>query len=149
VKYLDELKGTFRFALIGELLDTVLKDTDALLFDMRSNGGGLMHESHYIIQLFKADVAMIQDQVIDNEHTREIRAQGGFKFKPSTLYSKRINLMENNTYQYGMHYVKPVGVFTDGLCKSSIVFDDNATPIFNFPTIRCLILRSICSYYAR
>ncbi|KAH6593892.1 hypothetical protein BASA61_004153 [Batrachochytrium salamandrivorans] len=53
-----------------------LKDTDAILFDIRGNDGGSISGADGIIQLFKSDVTASQFRYLKNEVTRDIFYKG-------------------------------------------------------------------------
>jgi hypothetical protein len=102
--------------VIGEALDTHLKDTDALLFDMRFNGGGSANEALSLVQLFKTDVHLVKDRVLANVYSQDYMRSRNVTSKPNDRYSSLFDLVTDD-FDFGVHYVKPVGVFTSGTCS--------------------------------
>jgi hypothetical protein len=80
--------------------------------------GGDQVAPQWIAHYFKIGFPLIEDQVLDNEYTREIRVKDGFVFKPTGLYTRKSSYIKNMTFDTGMLYVKPVGALTDSQCRS-------------------------------
>ncbi|KAH9248020.1 hypothetical protein BASA81_014358 [Batrachochytrium salamandrivorans] len=76
---------TFLFLIltIRDLLVNQLKDTDAILLDIRGNPGGSISSADGIIQLFRSDFTASQFRYLKNDH-RESFLQGT-KFKESMV----------------------------------------------------------------
>ncbi|KAH9267342.1 hypothetical protein BASA84_000676 [Batrachochytrium salamandrivorans] len=62
---------TIRDLLVGQL-----KDTDAILFDIRGNSGGSIPAADGIIQLFKPDVTASQFRYLKNDVTKDLFYKG-------------------------------------------------------------------------
>ncbi|KAH6586062.1 hypothetical protein BASA50_000767 [Batrachochytrium salamandrivorans] len=115
---------------IRNLLVKQLKDTDAILFDIRGNDGGSISGADGIIQLFKSDVTASQFRYLKNEVTRDIFYKGLSSKNPwskawdatsdTSRYSGLVSLYDSSILNtLGQVYFNPVGVYTNGACYSA------------------------------
>ncbi|KAH6594699.1 hypothetical protein BASA50_006376 [Batrachochytrium salamandrivorans] len=116
---------TIRDLLVGQL-----KDTDAILFDIRGNSGGSIPAADGIIQLFKPDVTASQFRYLKNDVTKDLFYKGP---KSKSPWSKAwratsdisrysgFGSMEDSSVSntFGQAYFNPVGVYTNGACYSA------------------------------
>ncbi|KAH6583250.1 hypothetical protein BASA61_008102 [Batrachochytrium salamandrivorans] len=107
-----------------------LKDTDAILFDVRGNPGGLIPSADGIIQLLKPDATASQFRYLKNEVTKDLFYKGVTSKSPwskawsATSYSSRYSGLgsaydSSVSNTFGQAYFNPVGVYTDGMCYSA------------------------------
>ncbi|KAI9207519.1 uncharacterized protein BJ171DRAFT_596543 [Polychytrium aggregatum] len=121
-------------ALIRGLLVNELADTDAVVFDIRSNGGGDITMANSIPQLFKPDFvqngarALISDTNTAIFHSPVAPLVAGPQW--ITAYDAGLNSKAeygdlghfgdfNSVNQLGNVYLKPVAIFNDAVCFSS------------------------------
>jgi hypothetical protein len=107
-------------ALVQLLLSTALKDTDGLLLDLRFNGGGFAQEAQTIINFFQLNSTLLKDKFLMNEFTESYVKELNLTFTPGGYSSPTLLFPDQNVL--GMAYVKPVGIFTSGFCKSFLKF---------------------------
>ncbi|KAH6568226.1 hypothetical protein BASA60_008737 [Batrachochytrium salamandrivorans] len=72
----EDTNFLFFILTIRDLLVNQLKDTDAILFDIRDNGGGLVHAADGIIQLFKLDATASTFRYLKNDATESLFYKG-------------------------------------------------------------------------
>ncbi|KAJ3223841.1 hypothetical protein HK099_000612 [Clydaea vesicula] len=119
---IEHLVLTIRGLLVKEF-----KETDAVVIDVRSNGGGWGLFSNMIPQLFKADFvpgfgstrkSPINDRIFQNPGHAGFEAYGatpeGQPYSNLFLYE---TVAETNTF--GQAYLKPVAVLNNANCYSS------------------------------
>ncbi|KAK5665341.1 hypothetical protein QVD99_007697 [Batrachochytrium dendrobatidis] len=115
---------------IHKLLSTVLKDTDAVIFDLRANSGGSGDFANSIPQLFKPDFQPMLIRYLMNSVTYNTLVNGTYFFDtsnpawyktpPGSKYSiDHDRTSYNQSNLYGQAYLKPVGIFTDAICYSA------------------------------
>ncbi|KAJ8327007.1 hypothetical protein O5D80_004431 [Batrachochytrium dendrobatidis] len=115
---------------IHKLLSTVLKDTNAVVFDIRANGGGSGEFANAIPQLFKPDFQPTQVRYLMNSVTYNTLVNGTYFFDtsgpawyntpPGSKYSiDHDRTSYNQSNMYGQAYLKPVGAFTNAMCYSA------------------------------
>jgi hypothetical protein len=116
--------------LIRNLLLNELKDTNALLWDIRSNGGGSVPFADSLPQLFQFDITTGLRRAIvapanefiflqsfpesDAWHQAYKQVRPGDRYTPFT----RLTTIETAN-SLGAVYIKPVGVFNNGNCYSA------------------------------
>ncbi|KAJ8330355.1 hypothetical protein O5D80_001355 [Batrachochytrium dendrobatidis] len=115
---------------IHKLLSTVLKDTDAVIFDLRANSGGSGDFANSIPQLFKPDFQPMLIRYLMNSVTYNTLVNGTYFFDnsgpawyntpPGSKYSvDHVDTPFDRANMYGQAYLKPVGIFTDAICYSA------------------------------
>ncbi|KAH6570484.1 hypothetical protein BASA60_007692 [Batrachochytrium salamandrivorans] len=72
----EETSFMFLISIMRDLLIKQLKDTDAILFDVRGNPGGLISGADGIIQLLKPDATASQFRYLKNEVTKDLFYKG-------------------------------------------------------------------------
>ena len=102
------------------LLKKYLKNTDAVLLDVRSNRGGSPEFTEWITQYFKISYPLIEDQVLNNVYTYQFRQKLGFSSEASGMYTPKKSYGKGTQFLIGMLYVKPVGVLVDSDCKFNL-----------------------------
>jgi hypothetical protein len=118
--------------LIRDLLLNQLKDTNALVFDIRDNGGGIVTMSDLIPQLVgkshvpgnvRALVAPINRDIFLNSTfypSTDQFADAYRQVKPGDKYTPKVKFTPIEVAnQIGQAYLKPVGVFNNGNCYSA------------------------------
>lgn len=118
--------------IIQRLLKNELKDTNALIFDVRWNGGGSIEMADKIPQLFSsAPIRTASARLLANDINRDILLKSqygqidrwgqslqmtkkGDTFTPLLHYTE-----EEDANRLGQAYVRPVGVFVNGACYSA------------------------------
>ncbi|KAH9277361.1 hypothetical protein BASA83_000228 [Batrachochytrium salamandrivorans] len=126
----EETSFMFLISIMRDLLIKQLKDTDAILFDVRGNPGGLISGADGIIQLLKPDATASQFRYLKNEVTKDLFYKGPTSKNPwskawretsdSSRYSGLESLYESSVSNtFGQVYFNPVGVYTDGVCYSA------------------------------
>jgi hypothetical protein len=103
--------------VIAMLLIKDLKNTDAVLFDVRSNLGGRLLTAQWISHFFKIEFPLMKYHVLVNNYTREIRVFDGFASTPNAMYTQKKIYGDGIRPPFDMLYVKPVGVLVDSNCK--------------------------------
>lgn len=111
---------------IRSLLVNELKNTDAVVVNVVSNGGGDPRLAQLIPQLFGSNIKTMYGRVIISEINREFFESNDDNewiealAQPKDGYSKPLKLIPDEAANtIGQAYFKPVGVFTDALCYSS------------------------------
>jgi C-terminal processing protease CtpA/Prc len=118
--------------MIRDLLLNQLKDTNAILFDVRENGGGIATMADMIPQLFGSDietfsiralVAPINGDIFLNSTFFPSDDEFSVAYRQAKAGDKYSPLVKETSYEIansiGQAYLKPVGVFTSGNCYSS------------------------------
>lgn len=115
--------------LIRSLLMNELANTKSLVFDIRSNGGGLITMASFIPQLIKPDfinsyahalVAPVNERLFLGGfggvewQKAYSQVKQGDRFTPIVYFDS-----SEESNQLGQAYYRPVGVFTDGNCYSA------------------------------
>jgi C-terminal processing protease CtpA/Prc len=147
-----DTRGAVR--LIRDLLTNQLKDTNALLWDLRSNGGGSVPFADALPQLFgyeivpgfeqaivpgfrRAIVAPANEGVFLNSTPSDPWRQAYLNAKPGDRYvplTRITPILEANFW--GSAYIKPVGILHNGNCYSACdlfsasMKDNNGATIF-------------------
>ncbi|EGF81640.1 hypothetical protein BATDEDRAFT_24207 [Batrachochytrium dendrobatidis JAM81] len=114
---------------IHNLLSTVLKDTNAIVFDVRGNTGGMSEFANGILQFFKPDFQPMQSRFLMNKLTYSTLVNGTRSFDtaidawnktpPGSKYSIPYNISSfDKANLYGQAYLKPVAALTDATCRS-------------------------------
>ncbi|KAK5669579.1 hypothetical protein QVD99_003970 [Batrachochytrium dendrobatidis] len=115
---------------IHRLLSTVLKDTDAVVFDIRANEGGSGEFANAIPQLFKPDFqpmpmrylmsSVAYNTLVNGTFFVDTSGPAWYKTPPGSKYSVNFDKTSfNQSNLYGQAYLKPVGIFTDAVCYSA------------------------------
>ncbi|KAJ8325868.1 hypothetical protein QVD99_004037 [Batrachochytrium dendrobatidis] len=115
---------------IRDLLTTVLKDTKAVVLDIRSNPGGIIYLANAIPQFFKPDYEPYGFRYLMNNMTYNIFVNGSdpadpfsklwFSTKPGSRYTDTALLDPAESYNtYGQVYVRPMAIFNNGECYSA------------------------------
>ena len=116
---------------IRNLLINELKDTDALVIDMRDNGGGLISMADTLPQLFggakpvvpnaaRAVVSPVNNNLFAAMDQADPWYNATQRAPVGSLYSPLIQFTTiEQANQVGAAYVKPVGVFNNGACYSA------------------------------
>ncbi|EGF82057.1 hypothetical protein BATDEDRAFT_23310 [Batrachochytrium dendrobatidis JAM81] len=115
---------------IHKLLSTVLKDTNAVIFDLRANSGGSGDLANAIPQLFKPDFqpmpmrylmsSVAYNTLVNGTYFVDTSGPAWYKTPPGSKYSVNCNRTSyNQSNLYGQAYLKPVGIFTDAVCYSA------------------------------
>ncbi|KAJ8322669.1 hypothetical protein O5D80_008211 [Batrachochytrium dendrobatidis] len=115
---------------IHKLLSTVLKNTNAVIFDLRANGGGSGDFANAIPQLFKPDFqpmtmrylmnSVAYNTLVNGTYFFDTSNPAWYKTPPGSKYSIDHDLNSfNQANMYGQAYLKPVGAFTDAVCYSA------------------------------
>ncbi|KAJ3077638.1 hypothetical protein HK102_005071, partial [Quaeritorhiza haematococci] len=122
-------EGTIQ--LIRNLLVNELKDTDALVFDIRDNGGGLIDLADGIPQFFvsnfqptgaRALVSKVNEQVFNSASFQGTSWQAAYNATLGTnkTYTPIVQFVSNEAANiYGQAYFKPVAVWNNGNCYSA------------------------------
>ncbi|KAH6583795.1 hypothetical protein BASA61_007854 [Batrachochytrium salamandrivorans] len=123
---------TFLFLIltIRDLLVNQLKDTDAILLDIRGNPGGSISSADGIIQLFRSDATASQFRYLKNDATESLFYKGLNSKNPwskawsetsdTSRYSGFGSLYDSSILNtFGQVYFNPVGVYTNGACYST------------------------------
>ncbi|KAJ1344796.1 hypothetical protein BSLG_000311 [Batrachochytrium salamandrivorans] len=116
---------TIRYLLVNQL-----KNTDAILFDIRGNSGGLVHATDGIIQLFKSDATASTFRYLKNDATKSLFYKGLSSNNPwskawsatsdTSRYSGFGSMEDSSIFNtFGQVYFNPVGVYTNGACYSA------------------------------
>ncbi|KAI9203957.1 uncharacterized protein BJ171DRAFT_459706, partial [Polychytrium aggregatum] len=120
--------------LIRGLLVNELANTDAVVFDIRSNGGGIIDMANSIPQLFKPDYDTSGARLlISNTNTAMMHAPAAVPeglgnwvqaydsglAKNATLGDIAFFDDDTSVNLLGNAYLKPVGVFNDAVCYSA------------------------------
>ncbi|KAJ3079083.1 hypothetical protein HK102_004041 [Quaeritorhiza haematococci] len=133
--------------ILRRLLVNELKDTDALVIDIRDNGGGLADFADSIPQLFVGGFKPTKARALISEINRQMFNTGNFNgtawqtaynnAPEGSIYAGTATFTtEANINKYGMAYFKPVAVWNNGNCYSACdIFsasmqDFQAGPIF-------------------
>jgi hypothetical protein len=135
------------FNIIRSLLINQLSNTNAVVFDIRENGGGIITLAEIIPQLFRRDIVTLQSRALNNDVNRRIFNSGT---NPRDEWAIAINAT-SSTSKYTLPvrftsnsqantvspvYTKPVAIFNDANCYSSCdlfsaMFQDNQVgPVF-------------------
>ena len=113
------------------LLINELKDADALVIDMRDNGGGLISMADTLPQLFgganpvipntaRAVVSPVNNNIFAAIDRADIWYNTTQRAPVGSLYSPLIQFTSSEkANEVGVAYVKPVGVFNNGACYSA------------------------------
>lgn len=120
----EEVIKTIRLLLVNEL-----KDTDALVFDVRSNGGGQISLADGIPQLFtpsfdpmgaRALISKVNEKIFESSlfTNTEWASSYALSLEHTYMYPVRFTSKESANY-YGMAYLKPVAVLTNANCYSA------------------------------
>ncbi|OAJ40758.1 hypothetical protein BDEG_24458 [Batrachochytrium dendrobatidis JEL423] len=115
---------------IHKLLSTVLKDTNAVIFDLRASGGGSGEFANAIPQLFKPDFqptpmrylmsSIAYNTLVNGTYFFDTSNPAWYKTPPGSKYSiDHDRTSYNQSNLYGQAYLKPVGIFTDAICYSA------------------------------
>ncbi|KAJ8325460.1 hypothetical protein O5D80_006400 [Batrachochytrium dendrobatidis] len=115
---------------IHKLLSTVLKNTNAVIFDLRANGGGSGEFANAIPQLFKPDFqptpmrylmsSIAYNTLVNGTYFFDTSNPAWYKTPPGSKYSiDHDRTSYNQSNLYGQAYLKPVGIFTDAICYSA------------------------------
>ncbi|EGF79413.1 hypothetical protein BATDEDRAFT_35365 [Batrachochytrium dendrobatidis JAM81] len=115
---------------IHKLLSTVLKDTNAVVFDIRANGGGSGEFANAILQLFKPDFqpmpmrylmnSVAYNTLVNGTYFFDTSNPAWYKTPPGSKYSiDHDRTSYNQSNLYGQAYLKPVGAFTNAMCYSA------------------------------
>ncbi|EGF82912.1 hypothetical protein BATDEDRAFT_85649 [Batrachochytrium dendrobatidis JAM81] len=115
---------------IHKLLSTVLKDTNAVIFDLRANPGGSGDFANAIPQLFKPDFqpmpmrylmsSVAYNTLVNGTYFFDTSGPAWYKTPPGSKYSIDHDRNSfNQANMYGQAYLKPVGAFTDAVCYSA------------------------------
>ncbi|EGF78043.1 hypothetical protein BATDEDRAFT_27246 [Batrachochytrium dendrobatidis JAM81] len=115
---------------IHRLLSTVLKDTNAILFDIRGNPGGGGQFSSAIPQLFKPDFqpvlvrylmsSVAYNTLVNGSQSFDTSGPAWYNTPPGSKYSvDHVKNSFNQANMYGQAYLKPVGAFTNAMCYSA------------------------------
>jgi C-terminal processing protease CtpA/Prc len=135
------------FQVIRNLLTGPLKDTNALLWDIRNNGGGSVDMADSLPQLFQTDITPGFRRAIASPANAYIFLnstpandpwyQAYLQVKPGDKYTPLTRLTPIAVAnKYGAAYVKPVGVLNNGNCYSACdlfsasMKDNNVATIF-------------------
>ncbi|KAH6595693.1 hypothetical protein BASA50_005648 [Batrachochytrium salamandrivorans] len=117
--------------VVRSLLVNELKDTNSVIYELRGNPGGIVSFSDGMVQLFKPDFHPFGDRYLMNNVTYNIFvkdkdpnldpfAKAWQETEPGSRFT---NALFSNTMKsantLGQAYVRPMGVFNDGLCYSS------------------------------
>ncbi|KAH6562746.1 hypothetical protein BASA62_008939, partial [Batrachochytrium salamandrivorans] len=117
--------------VVRSLLVNELKDTNSVIYELRGNPGGIVSFSDGMVQLFKPDFHPFGGRYLMNNVTYNIFAKGkdpnldSFakawqETEPGSRYSNVFPLSSmKSANTLGQAYVRPMGVFNDGLCYSS------------------------------
>ncbi|EGF77125.1 hypothetical protein BATDEDRAFT_27937 [Batrachochytrium dendrobatidis JAM81] len=115
---------------IHKLLSTVLKNTNAIIFDLRANSGGSGEFANAIPQLFKPDFqpmpmrylmsSVAYNTLVNGTYFFDTSNPAWYKTPPGSKYSiDHDRTSYNQSNLYGQAYLKPVGIFTDAVCYSA------------------------------
>ncbi|KAJ3377303.1 hypothetical protein HDU92_008442 [Lobulomyces angularis] len=126
---IDGQTAEFAVEKIRKLLLNELKDTDCLLWDLRSNGGGWVQLADSIPQFFKADFTPNSRRFIMSPVNNNIMKSGAegaeataayFSTPPGSFYSNFYSITSKPVANfYGNVYLKPVATLNDGNCFSA------------------------------
>ncbi|KAH6576588.1 hypothetical protein BASA60_004463 [Batrachochytrium salamandrivorans] len=127
---LPEIPAPTIFKQKRDLLVNQLKDTDAILLDIRGNPGGSISSADGIIQLFRSDFTASQFRYLKNEVTESLFYKGLNSKNPwskawsetsdTSRYSGFGSLYDSSILNtFGQVYFNPVGVYTNGACYST------------------------------
>jgi hypothetical protein len=118
-------------AIIRNLLLNELKDTEALLFDLRDNGGGNVQFAESIPQFFGIDIEPSNRRAIVSKVNERVFL-GGFFSETNPWYQAYKEVKPGDYFTpirkltppalanaLGMVYLKPVGVLHNGNCYSA------------------------------
>ncbi|KAJ3389984.1 hypothetical protein HDU92_000730 [Lobulomyces angularis] len=122
--------------LIRDLLVNELKDTHAVLFDLRGNPGGYISLADAIPSLFKTPfisnpartvVSKVNDEIFigPNNVLLSIEDPSALAYHQTDADSQYSNLFrgqfssDTTNNKYGVTYTRPIGLLTDGNCYSS------------------------------
>jgi hypothetical protein len=116
--------------IIRSLLLKELKDTKAVVFDLRDNGGGSIVFAETLPQLFGANIEANNYRAIVSKVNEKIFLEGfpesdpfyqAYKLvKPGDKFTQLRKFVESGEANgIGMAYIKPVGVLHNGNCYSS------------------------------
>jgi hypothetical protein len=121
----DDAKVT---RLIHSLLVNQLKNTNALILDLRENGGGSGLMADLIPQLFVTATNATVSRAVNHPFNRALFTslsdtaflQAFSQTRESDKYTPWVpGTSQAEFRRYGMAYTKPVGVFTSGSCYSA------------------------------
>ncbi|KAH6601569.1 hypothetical protein BASA50_001517 [Batrachochytrium salamandrivorans] len=117
--------------VVRSLLANELKNTNSVIYELRGNPGGSVSFSDGMVQLFKPDFHPFGDSYLMNNVTYNLfakdqdpnvnpYAKAWQETKPGSRYT---NVLFSSSVEsvntLGQAYVRPMGVFNDGLCYSS------------------------------
>lgn len=117
-------------AVIRGLLVGELKDTNALVIDLRGNGAGYTSLVLQLQQLFKPDFVAPGAKYLHNSFAKRIFVDSStpgdsthdayINAQPYAHYTALENIytFQDNNYN-GQAFLKPVGLLTDGMCYST------------------------------
>jgi hypothetical protein len=116
--------------MIRNLLESELKETEALIIDLRDNGGGFVPLADGLTQLFTPNPHVSHGRAINHELNRRIftgplfaRTEWSRSFDqlPSNAkYTKVVPFVPKHLSRFfGMSYMRPTGVLVNGLCYSA------------------------------
>ncbi|KAI8898108.1 hypothetical protein BC833DRAFT_539495 [Globomyces pollinis-pini] len=129
--------------LIRDIVTNKLADTNAIVFDIRSNGGGYGIIAQKLPQLFVQNVIGTKARAVVNDVNLRFMPTQGPEWidaaKRSKLGDKYTPLVQPETDDanlnlLGQAYLKPVGILNDGVCYSacdyfSATMQDNAAAV--------------------
>ncbi|KAH6561887.1 hypothetical protein BASA50_001988 [Batrachochytrium salamandrivorans] len=116
--------------IIRSLLANELKDTSSVIFELRGNPGGYISLANGMPQLFKPDFEPFGARYLMNNVTHNIFVNGKDpndvwskvwgETKPGSRYTNVAPFDEfKDVNTFGQAYVRPLGLFNDGLCFSA------------------------------
>jgi hypothetical protein len=134
-------------SLISNLLTNELRNTRAVVFDIRDNGGGIITLAETIPQLFKEGIQPLQSRALNNAINREIFRSPAYgrdnwttaiEATPArNTYTNLVQFTPNSAANsLRPVYTKPVAIFNNAECYSSCdlfsaMFQDNQVgPVF-------------------
>ncbi|KAH6578262.1 hypothetical protein BASA60_003651 [Batrachochytrium salamandrivorans] len=116
--------------IIRSLLANELKDTNSVIFELRGNPGGYISLANGMPQLFKPDFNPFGARYLMNNITYNIFVNGRDpnstwskvwgETKPGSRYTNIALFNEfKDVNTLGQAYVRPLGLFNDGMCYSA------------------------------
>ncbi|KAH6576034.1 hypothetical protein BASA60_004694 [Batrachochytrium salamandrivorans] len=116
--------------IIRSLLANELKDTNSVIFELRGNPGGDISLANGMPQLFKPDFNPFGARYLMNNITYNIFVNGKDpnstwskvwgETKPDSRYTNIVLFNEfKDVNTLGQAYVRPLGLFNDGMCYSA------------------------------
>jgi hypothetical protein len=133
--------------VIRSLLTNQLRNTNAVVFDIRENGGGIITLAEIIPQLFRRGIVTLQSRALNNAFNRRIFTSPRYgrdqwttainQTPASNQYTNLVRFTPNSQANTNPPvYTKPVAIFNDANCYSSCdlfsaMFQDNQVgPVF-------------------